>query len=112
MKKLQVLNNKLYQKSKKININISNVFDRIDNIVNNFNILINKTKNYKNEDVEKKYKDLLAKEIDFLKNENKLHTRINIFLLCIAFYLLFKVYKYSKKHDNNQINEYDIQIKN
>ena len=112
MKKLQVLNNKLYQKSKKININISNVFNRIDNIVNNFNILINKTKNYQNEDVEKKYKDLLAKEIDFLKNENKLHTRINIFLLCIAFYLLFKVYKYSKKHDNNQINEYDIQIKN
>ena len=112
MKKLQIIKIRLLKKSKKIKINISNVFNRIDNIVNNFYILINKTKNYQNEDGEIKYKEHLAKEIDFLKKENKLHNRINFFLLCIVFYLLFKVYKYLKKHDNNQLNEYDIQIKN
>ena len=100
--KIKIINNTISNKTKYIKGNISNIINRIENIIDNANIIINKTKTIKDtRDIEINYKNFLLKEIGRLKKYNEWHRKINFYLLCFfLLFVIYRVYKYYKNIDN------------
>ena len=91
--------------------NISKIINRIENIIDNANILINKTKAIKtNRNIEINYKNFLLKEIGRLKKNSEWHRKINLYLL--YFYLMFIAYRIYKYYKNEIKNKHIIEEEN
>ena len=107
VKKMKNIDEKMLNKIKKIDENMSSLFNGMNNLIDKMSIVMNKTLinyNIKNNYNENNNKDIILKEIEYLKKEYKYQIFINIILFCIIIFFIINIIFILYKNRNKNIN--------